>query len=237
MAIDRDDVIDLAGELFLVTRTEQERRFGLEGEPKFWVKRAVSLTTGRRHILKLVFDETFDVDVGALRIRCRRSAAKEARVLDLMRDDDRCMQGRAVRDAAGNLVRVIDFIEGVDLLTYIGALAMPHEQYFHDLFPGLFAKTIGAVRAIGRLHAEGLCHGDIRNDHILIERGTGRFRWIDFDLDQAAPDYDIWALGNILHCVAGKGFVTFQETLRDRPELAGAERDLAPCVFFPNRID
>jgi len=55
MAIDRDSVVELGGELFLVTGTERERRFGLAGEPKFWVKRALALGSGSRHILKMVF--------------------------------------------------------------------------------------------------------------------------------------------------------------------------------------
>ena len=49
---------------------EREGRFGLGGEPKFWVKRALTLDTGRTHILKLVFHEEFTLRVGALPFKC-----------------------------------------------------------------------------------------------------------------------------------------------------------------------
>src|SRR5512147_3196078 len=63
MAIDRGDVIDLAGHPYLVLGHEREGRFGLDDQPKYWVKRAVSLRTGRMHVLKLVFHESFSTEV------------------------------------------------------------------------------------------------------------------------------------------------------------------------------
>jgi hypothetical protein len=51
-------------------------------------------------------------------------------------------------------------------------------------------------------------HGDIRNDHILIDSDTGRYRWIDFDYTVNYLDYDIWGLGNILTYAVGKGIHT-----------------------------
>ena len=57
MSIERDHIIDLQGSLFLVRCNEREGRFGLEDQPKFWVKRALSLESGRTYILKLVFQE------------------------------------------------------------------------------------------------------------------------------------------------------------------------------------
>jgi hypothetical protein len=47
------------------------------------------------------------------------------------------------------------------------------------------------------------------------------YKWIDFDLDQRSADFDIWSVGNILHCVAAKKFVTFQEAIKLRPQLSG----------------
>ena len=44
MYIDRGHLIELEGELFLVRGNEKEGRFGLDEQPKFWVKRAISLT-------------------------------------------------------------------------------------------------------------------------------------------------------------------------------------------------
>ena len=236
MGIDRDDVVDLDGELYLVTCTEQERRFGLEGEPKFWVKRALALTTGRMHIVKLVFNEVFYAQIRTQQIKCVRSAEKEGRVLDLTRGDPRFMQGHIVPDSVGNLVRVIEFIHGVDLLSRLASLNAPHEEYFHTRFPEFLARTIACFEGIQLLHDAGLCHGDIRNDHILIEHQTGGFKWIDFDLMQDSRDFDVWALGNILHCVVAKGFVTFREVLRDRPELLGQLHPEDASVFFPNRV-
>ena len=112
MAIERDHIIDLNGELFLVRCNEREGRFGLEEQPKFWVKRAIALDTGRTYILKLVFHEEFKCQIGPLSVKCTRSEEKEGQVLELVHGDKRFMQGRTERDAGGNLVRVIDYISG-----------------------------------------------------------------------------------------------------------------------------
>jgi hypothetical protein len=236
MAIDRDAIVELVGHLYLITGTEREKRFGLIDEPKFWVKRALSLLTGRRYILKLVFHEQFRVNVGRLSIRCTRSGEKEGRVLDLVRGDPRFMQGTAATDGRGNLVRVIDFIDGTNLLSFLAALGGPYDEYFVNLLPGLLARAAESFAAIQRLHEVGLCHGDIRNDHLLFDSHARPWRWIDFDLDQDSNAYDVWALGNILHCIVGRGFVTFRETLEKRPELAGKLVDDDASVFFPFRI-
>jgi serine/threonine protein kinase len=235
MAIDRDAVIELHGDLYLVTCTEQERRFGLEGEPKFWVKRALDLDTGRAYILKLVFNEVFIVHLGTSEFRCMRSPEKESRVLDVARGDGRFMQGRTVRDTRGNCVRLIEFIHGIDLLSRLSSLSVPHEEYFYTQFPALLGSILGSFAAIRMLHDAGLCHGDIRNDHILIDHASARLRWIDFDLE-TDREYDVWALGNVLHCLVAKGFVTFREVLRDRPDLAGRLSTDDASVFMPNRV-
>ena len=117
MAIDHDHVVELEGTLFLIRGNEHEGRFGIDDQPKFWVKRAIDLLTGRMHILKLVFHEEFHAQVGSLHVKCVRSPEKEGQVLELVRDDPRFMQGRTARDVRGNLVRVIDHIPGVDLLS------------------------------------------------------------------------------------------------------------------------
>jgi len=236
MAIDRDHVVDLEGELFLVTLTEREKRFGLVDEPKFWVKRAISLASGRTHILKMVFHERFRACVGANAFICARDAEKEARVLELMRGDPRFMQGRGLRDVRGNLVRVIDFITGEDLLRHLERAGLGHEEYFRTVFPSVFARTMDSLRAIERLHEAGLCHGDIRNDHILLEAGSGRFVWIDFDLNEDTPLFDVWSLGNLLHCVVGNGFVVFRDVVERRPDLAGRLTDDDASVFFTHRV-
>jgi hypothetical protein len=236
MAIDRDHIVDVGGELFLVNLTEKEKRFGLAGEPKFWVKRCLNLGSGKTQILKMVFVETFRAQVGGSRFICRRDPEKEAAVLQLFRGDTRFMQGRAARDAGGNLVRIIDYIEGEDLVTHLGRTELPHERYFASVFPGIFSRTLESIRAIGDLHEKGLCHGDIRNDHIFVERGSGRFRWIDFDVNEDTPLFDLWTIGNILHFVVCGGFLAFRDALARDPDLAGRFDDGDGSVFFPHRI-
>ncbi|MEI7903440.1 MAG: hypothetical protein WCK89_24640, partial [bacterium] len=83
----------------------------------------------------------------------------------------------------GNLVRIIDHIPGMDLLSYVHSLPAQHEEYFQVRFLSILLHVIGSLRGIQRLHDAGLCHGDIRNDHLLIERATGQYKWIDFDLN------------------------------------------------------
>jgi hypothetical protein len=236
MYIDRGDVIDVGGELFLVRGHEKEGRFGIDDQPKFWVKRAISLANGQKYILKLACRESFRIQVGARRVLCSRSAEKEGQVLALVHGDSRFMQGHATRDVRGNLVRTIHFIEGTDLLSHVAGLRMSHEEYFRDAFPSLLARTITAFEAIQFLNANGLSHGDIRNDHILLERDTGGFRWIDFDLVEDFADFDLWSLGNVLHCVVGKGFVSFRDVIDQRPDLASSLSDDDGSVFFGYRV-
>ena len=141
MAIERDQILLLDQRYYLVGSNERERRFGLEDEPKFWVKRGVDLMTGDALVIKLVFRESFVVRVGDLVVRCARSPEKEGRVLDLVRGDDRFMQGHAVPDARGNLVRIIRLLDGIDLLTHLRTMTVSHETYFHTLFPGFLARS------------------------------------------------------------------------------------------------
>ncbi len=237
MSIDRDNIIQLQGVSFLVQGNERERRFGMvDDQPKFWVKRALDLHTGKKHILKLVFPEEFKVQVGALQVRCARSAEKEGRVLELVRGDARFMQVRSVPDSRGNLVRILDYISGVDLLNYLQSVKPDHREYAATLLPGILCRIRESCRALERLHEAGLCHGDIRNDHLLIESDSGHYKWIDFDLSQESPDFDIWSIGNILHCAVAKGFLTFSDALRIRPGLSGKLDDNDASVFFPHRV-
>ncbi len=236
MSIERGQIIELAGDLFLVRGNEHEGRFGLDDQPKFWVKRALDLNTGKAHILKMVIKESFIVSVGPREVLCFRSAEKESKVLDLVRGDPRFMQGRTTCDASGNPVRVIDYIRAIDLLSYLHSLQVGHEQYCHTLLPAILAKVADNIAALARLHEAGICHGDIRNDHLLIERETGSYKWIDFDLDQGFADFDLWSVGNILHCVVAKGFMTFRDALDTRPELSGKLSHDDASVFFPYRV-
>lgn len=236
MSIERGHVVALGDGLFLVRGNEHEGRFGIDDQPKFWVKHALDLDTGRLHILKLPFQEDFKIHVGAREIRCSRSAEKEGQVLAAVRGDTRFMQGRTARDARGNPVQVIDFITGTDLLSYLRSIRLQHEEYFHTLLPGILASVTESLDAIQKLHDAGLCHGDIRNDHLLIERATGGYKWIDFDLNENSPYFDVWSAGNILHCAVAKGFVTFHDALQAQPGLAAALWREDASVFFPHRV-
>lgn len=236
MNIDRDDVIELGDERYVVEANEREGRFTIDDQPKFWVKRVRSLTTGTLHVLKLAFEEEFKFRIGELQIPCHRSADKESEVLERMRGDLRFMQGRTVRDDRGNNVRIIDFIHGRDLLRYVEDIEGSHEEYFATRFPLILAGVLECFRGIAALHEHRLCHGDIRNDHIFVEKESGRFRWIDFDLSQPFGDFDVWSAGNILHAVVGKGFITFRAVTKGRPDLGQHLRRDDASLFFPHRI-
>ena len=234
MNITYGDVIKVGGRHYLVLGDERERRFGME-DPKFWVKRCVELESGQYRILKLEFQESFDQHIGPLTITCHRSAAKEARILRLVAGDARFMQGQAVRDERGNLVRVLERVAGRRLDLNIEDLHQDHETYFRTLFPGILARFIEACRAIHFLHSHGENHGDIRRDHLYVDHKTGGYCWIDFDYGYDASEnpfgLDLFGLGNILAFISGKGVHTTQ----DHPERADiAEADCA--LFFRHRI-
>lgn len=243
MSIQSGDVLEFAGSCYLVRGEEMEGRFGLDGEPKYWVKRAVDLSTGNPKVIKLVFHESFMMRLGVQEIQCFRSPRKEARILDKTRNDLHFMQGFNVRDSGGNLVRIIDRIHGITFLDYINNLAMDHETYFHQIFPVILKNIIGCIEAINRLHKMGEVHGDIRNDHVLLDRKTGIYTWIDFDYayDWAEKPFgvDLFGLGNILLLTVGKGF----HNLPDMMACGPAGMKMASCLtssdlslFFRHRI-
>lgn len=211
MSIDAGDVMVLGGKHYLVLRDEAERRFGME-DPKFWVKRCRVLESGQRAIVKLVFHESFLANIGDIHVRCYRSPAKEARILDLVRGDTRFMQGFSVEDEQGNNVRVLDVIRGKRLDVVVEGIDADHHTYFFRDFPAILGKFIGSCQAIGFLHDRREKHGDIRRDHLWVESGTGAYRWIDFDYafdsGESPFGFDLLGLGNILLFLAGKGIVT-----------------------------
>ncbi len=236
MRIGHGDVIALAGRHFLVLRDEAERRFGLE-DPKYWVKRCRCLETGGRNLLKLVFLESFPMTIGTMIVTCTRSPRKESRILDLVRGDDRFMQGVTIMDAADNPVRILEVVPGKRLDETIEALELPHRDYFHDLFPDILEKFIDACEAIGWLHARNEKHGDIRRDHLYVRHDTGRYCWIDFDYTfdfQESPfGLDLFGLGNIIQFLVGMG----QHTLQSVSPEARAALGPADCsIMFANRI-
>jgi len=205
MSIDVGSVMRLSGNDYLVLGIAREGRFGIDDQPKFWVKSTLDLTNGEKKIIKLVFRETFTSRIGDTVFRCERSPEKESSVLRKMRGHPNFMQGQAVRDAAGNEVRIIDFISGPSLYDYLRMHKMPHEEYYQWMQPEMMPRVVDCIAGISRLHKEGLHHGDIRADHLLIKGENGAYAWIDFDFEVDNSSYDLVCLGNILQQVVGKG--------------------------------
>lgn len=212
--IEGGSVLRVGGTDYFILGNAREGRFGIDDQPKFWVKYAIDLETGQQKIIKLVFHEHFVTNVGLVRVRCKRNPHKESAVLDLVRGNDRFMQGVTVVDPSGNAIRVIDFIRGKSLYQVLEDSDMPHEKYWFEVLPGIMHELIACIDAMADLHAHGQHHGDIRNDHIIIERESARYRWIDFDYEVNFSDYDVWSMGNVITYVVGKGMHTFREVNR-----------------------
>jgi hypothetical protein len=112
------------------------------------------------------------------------------------------MQGHSVKDSAGNIIRIIEDITGKTFADFILELGSGHEDYFYNYFPAVLDEYIELVKAIQFLHNRGEKHGDIRRDHILKEKQTGKCRWIDFDFNYLHKEnmfgYDLYGLSNML---------------------------------------
>jgi hypothetical protein len=106
--------------------------------------------------------------------------------------------------------------------------------------PGILHELLTSFEAIAFLHRAGEKHGDIRRDHILVESGTGVYKWIDFDLDYHQPEQpfgvDIFGLGNVLLYVAGMGIYTISEVYHSRPEVFEKLREEDISAVIQNRI-
>ena len=200
---------------FLISGNRYETRFGIEDQPKYWVFSAYEMSTGAQKVIKTVFHEDFYVHISIFKIHCYRSPEKETEVLDLVRGDNRFMQGYTSLDDKGNHVRIVDFIRGKTLLAFIHENNKNHEAYYREDLPERLKNLIDSIEAIALLHRHGTCHGDIRNDHILIDRDSGHYRWIDFDLNQHVSDFDIWSIGNIINYAVGKGINSFHNVLKN----------------------
>jgi len=222
-AIDNGDEIIVGGERYVVFGHERERRFGID-DPKFWVKKAKKIRTGEKKLIKLSYFETFFVTISGVPIRCFRDPDKESRILELVKGRPHFMQGVSYNDIKNNNIRVLDIVPGPNLFVQLGTITTDHCTYFHTLLPDILKHLIKAFNAIQLLHANGFRHGDIRNDHIIVERHTGDYVWIDFDFDFDAPEnpfsLDIFGIGNLLIYAVGKGFHTVHG-IRNDPHTYG----------------
>ena len=86
-------------------------------------------------------------------------------------------------------------------------------------------------------------HGDIRTDHILIEKDTGRYRWIDFDYtyewSENPSGLDFFGLGNILLFAVGKSFYPVQELRKPSSKYSSVLPSLSDedfSLYSRNRI-
>lgn len=243
MDISAGDVIRVGGRHYYIYGEETEGRFGLDEQPKFWVKRARDLETGQRKIMKLAFFESFTMNLGDIRVECFRSPRKEARILGKTREDPSFMQGISTEDDAGNVVRILDRINGISIYGYLQGHKASHEDYFHQEFPRLFPFVVSSVRAIARLHAAHEVHGDIRNDHLWLDRDTGDWRWIDFDYAYEWTEnpfgVDLYGLGNVLLFTAGNGFFNLTDMTACLPPHTPGNTCLEPedfSLFFAHRV-
>ncbi len=219
LSIDYGDIIQINGTRFRVTGHERERRFGMD-DPKLWVKKVVNLETGENKIIKLTYFETFETILGGIKIKRFRNPDKEGQVLELVKNHPYFMHGTVHRDEKGNNIRVLDIVQGPNFLIYIDSLKTDYEVYFHAMLPAILKNLIRAFDGIRFLHMNGLKHGDIRNDHLIVEEKTGNYVWIDFDYDYQASEnpfgLDIFGLGNILIYTVGMGFHLFHDIKKNR---------------------
>jgi serine/threonine protein kinase len=238
--VEYGDVVILGGRPYLIRHNAKEGRFGVDDEIKFWVKRSIDLESGSLKIIKLVFYEAFKTRIGGIEFECFRSPKKEARILDKVAGHDNFMHGYSIEDEESNLIRVLDYIFGKSLHAYIESLQMDHKSYFYNFFPSILSNFMGSIEAIRFLHQLGEKHGDIRRDHILIDRNSGRYRWIDFDFNYRHREniygYDLFGLGNVLVFLVGMGDVLLPDLKKqNHPALEGLrEEDLN--IVFNNRV-
>jgi len=238
--VDHNDVVVLGAGAYWIKGYEKEGRFGLDDEPKYWVRRAVDLADRSTKIIKLVFHEQFETRIADLTITCFRSPKKEARILDLVNNHPNFMHGTWTQDSAGNIVRILEYIPGRRYDEIVAEYGGDHEEYFHRFFPAVLADYIELVQAIKFLHDHGEKHGDIRRDHIIHDRERGVNRWIDFDYTyqhgESMFGFDLQGLGNILIFLAGRGDVLVPDLYRDQREVFDTLWGEDLNISYKNRV-
>jgi serine/threonine protein kinase len=238
--VDYDDIVILDNSPFLIRHNQKEGRFGMDDQPKFWVKSAIDLSDGSKKIIKLVFHERFQAQIGDLLFDCARSPSKEARILNLVKGHASFMHGYSAEDTASNIVRVIDFIPGKTMADYASSEEIKHEEYFTTFFPAILKEYIEAVKAILFLHSHNEIHGDIRRDHLLRDATSNRLRWIDFDYAHGPNEnkfvHDLFGLGNILIYITAGRDITSQVLKAEMPHIYSTITADDYNIIFHNRI-
>jgi serine/threonine protein kinase len=190
--------------------------------------------------MKLVFYENFMSRIGDIEYECFRSPKKEARILDLVSGHKNFMHGYSIQDEKDNLIRILDFIRGKPLFTYVENMELGHEAYYYEQFPGILDHFFECVQAIRFLHEHGEKHGDIRRDHILIDSDKGQYRWIDFDFNYRHREniygYDLFGLGNILVFLGGMGDVLLPDLKKQNHPALSTLREEDVNIVFNNRV-
>ncbi|MBF0344667.1 MAG: hypothetical protein HQL06_10610 [Nitrospirae bacterium] len=239
-SIEYNDVVLLGGRPYLMRNNQKEGRFGIDDEPKFWVRKAIDLVDGAEKIIKMVFHERYTANIGGIAFDCVRSPKKEARILDKVSGHDHFMHGFSVNDSAGNIIRIIDYIRGTNFSDYVLSLNKNHELYYYTDFKRVLDDFIVLVQAIEFLHNCDEKHGDVRRDHIIIDSVTGKGRWIDFDYTftsrQNRFGFDLFGLGNILLFIAGRGDVTLQMLQKNDPQALQRLTEEDMNIVFQNRL-
>jgi hypothetical protein len=240
MELGLGDVIELEGRRFVIRGVTYEGRFGLDEEPKHWVKTGLDMDDGSAKIIKLVFFERFKLPIGRFSISCYRSPRKEQRILDLTRGHQRFMRGETLFDQAGNPVRVLDRIPGPKMPDWLESRKVGHREYFDRHLVANLTEFIECLAALKHLHDLGYVHGDVRRDHLLLDQDLGIWRWIDFDYSYNLPEnpfgLDLFGLGNVLCYLVGQGIPTLHGIKQDNPETLDRldEGDLS--LVIPNRV-
>ncbi|MFC1827454.1 hypothetical protein ACFLZQ_05970 [Thermodesulfobacteriota bacterium] len=238
--VDYNDVVILGDVPYLMRNYTREGRFGLDDEPKYWVRKAINLNNKEAKIIKLVFHEEIDAHVGEMVFKCVRSPGKEAAILEMVAGHKNFMHGISIRDTAGNIVRILDFIRGKGLDDLIYKQAENHEEFFYHNLPGYLTVYGEMVKAIQFIHKQGQKHGDIRRDHIMLDREKNVYRWIDFDYDYYHEanmfGYDMFGLGNILIFLVGGGDITIQQLHASESAVVDKLSPDDMNIIFNNRV-
>ena len=172
-------------------------------------------------VIKMTFHERFLARVGG-NFRSNAIEAQKKRLafwnwLGTIKDS--CKGSRCRSDTAFLAMScriIVIYIAGKTIAESVLKLGENHEDYFYNHLPSILDEYANLVEAIKFLHDNGEKHGDIRRDHIIIDKETGIGKWIDFDFNylhnENMAGYDLFGLGNVIIYLVGKGDILRRET-------------------------